>query len=188
MKVAETSLPGVLLVEPEVYRDARGHFVETFRADRYAEAGMPGPFVQDNVSFSRRGVLRGLHLQNPNAQAKLVTALEGEIFDVAVDVRVGSPHFGRWTGARLSADAGHQIYIPAGFAHGFCVLSDAARVGYKCDALYHPGSEMTVLWSDPEIGIDWPVAAPVLSKKDAAAARLADIPRARLPVYPGGGR
>ena len=183
MKVETTGLPGLLLIEPEVFRDARGYFLETFRADGYAAAGIPGPFVQDNVSFSHAGVLRGLHFQNPNGQAKLVFALEGEIFDVAVDVRAGSPSFGRWTGARLSADSGRQLYIPRGFAHGFCVLSQTARVAYKCDALYDPGSELSVMWNDPDIGIEWPLAAPVLSKKDAAAPRLADIDRARLPRF-----
>lgn len=183
MRVGKTSLPGVLLVESEVFRDARGFFLETFHADRYAAAGMPGPFVQDNVSFSGAGVLRGLHFQNPNGQAKLVFALQGEIFDVAVDVRSGSPHFGRWTAARLSGENGKQIYIPRGFAHGFCVLSETARVAYKCDAFYDPRMELSVAWNDPEIGIEWPIEAPVLSKKDTAAPRLADIDRGRLPRF-----
>ena len=139
--------------------------------------------MQDNVSFSAAGVLRGLHFQNPNGQAKLVSALQGEIFDVAVDVRAGSPHFGRWTGARLSGENGRQLYIPRGFAHGFCVLSDAARVTYKCDAFYDPAVELSIAWNDPKIAIDWPLESPVLSKKDAAAPRLADIDRGRLPVF-----
>lgn len=183
MKVTETSLPGVLLIEPDVFRDARGYFLETFRADRYAAAGIPGPFVQDNVSFSRGRVLRGLHIQNPNGQAKLVFALTGEVFDIAVDLRVGSPQFGRWTGVRLSEKDGRQLYIPKGFAHGFCVLSDEARVGYKCDAVYDQTNEFSVAWNDPDIGIAWPIESPVLSQKDAAAPRLSEIPRGKLPVF-----
>ena len=180
MKIEKTALPEVLLIEPEVFRDARGFFLETFHADRYAEAGIPGPFVQDNVSFSAAGVLRGLHFQNP---AKLVFALQGEIFDVAVDVRSGSPRFGRWTAVRLSGDNGRQLYIPRGFAHGFCVLSDTARVAYKCDAFYDPAAERSLAWNDPQIGIGWPIDSPVLSKKDAAAPRLAEIDPGRLPAF-----
>ncbi len=183
MKVNETDLPGVMLIEPDVYADARGYFLETFQAERYAAAGIPGPFVQDNISYSGPRVLRGLHFQNPNAQAKLIFAAEGEIFDVAVDVRLGSPHFGRWTGARLTAESGWQLYIPGGFAHGFCVLSASARVTYKCDPPYDQAAELPILWSDPDIGIDRPIRKPILSEKDTAAPRLRDIERARLPRY-----
>lgn len=183
MKVRTTGLPGVILIEPEIYSDARGYFLETFQAARYAAAGIAGPFVQDNISFSGPRVLRGLHLQHSKAQAKLIFAAEGEIFDVAVDVRSGSPHFGRWTGARLSAENGHQLFIPAGFAHGFCVLSEHARVAYKCDTLYDKAAELSILWNDPDIGIEWPIQSPVLSPKDAAAPRLRDIDPARLPRY-----
>jgi dTDP-4-dehydrorhamnose 3,5-epimerase len=186
MKVTETNLPGVLLIEPDVFVDDRGYFLETFHAERYAEAGIPGPFVQDNLSFSQAGVLRGLHFQNPSAQAKLVFASEGEIFDVAVDVRAGSPTFGRWFGVSLSSDNRRQMYIPEGFAHGFCVVSPRARVVYKCTDVYDPAAEVTVLWSDPEIGIDWPVESPKLSPRDAAALPLGAIDPARLPGYPGG--
>lgn len=183
MKVRKTELPGVMLIEPDIYADARGYFLETFQAERYAEAGIPSPFVQDNISYSGPRVLRGLHVQNPNGQAKLIFAAEGEIFDVAVDVRLGSPHFGRWTGARLTAESGWQLYIPAGFAHGFCVLSASARVAYKCDAPYDKAAELSILWSDPDIGVEWPIRMPILSDKDAAAPRLRDIARARLPRY-----
>jgi dTDP-4-dehydrorhamnose 3,5-epimerase len=181
MKVTETDLPGVLLVEPDVFVDDRGYFLETFRAERYARAGMAGPFHQDNLSFSQAGVLRGLHFQNPSAQAKLVFALEGEIFDVAVDVRAGSPGFGKWASARLSGDNRRQVYIPEGFAHGFCVLSPTARVMYKCTSVYDAAAEVSVLWNDPDLGIDWPLDSPTLSPKDAAAPRLRDIDPARLP-------
>ena len=183
MNIQKTAIPGVLLIEPEIYRDDRGFFLETFQAERYASAGIAGPFVQDNMSCSSANVLRGLHLQNPRGQAKLVFATEGEIFDVAVDVRIGSPHFGKWVGATLSGENGRQIYIPEGFAHGFCVLSPTARVAYKCNIPYNRASELSVLWDDPDIGIAWPVKSPRLSAKDAAAPRLRDIGRDRLPRF-----
>lgn len=175
MNVIETALPGVLLFEPKRFRDPRGFFVETFRADRYRDAGLAHPFVQDNWSHSVRGVLRGLHLQNPNAQGKLVGVVSGEIFDVAVDVRLGSPTFGKHVGVTLSAENGRQIYIPRGFAHGFQVLSEAADFIYKCDAYYSAADEVTVRWDDPAIGIKWPIAEPLLSARDAAAPLLADL-------------
>ncbi len=183
MKVERTDLPGVLLIEPRVFGDERGYFLETFQADRYRAAGIAGPFVQDNLSFSRGPVLRGLHLQYPRVQAKLVSVLAGEVFDVAVDVRPGSPHFGRWTGALLSDGNKRQLYIPAGFAHGFCVLSESALFAYKCTGVYAPEDEITVRWNDPEIGIAWPVAEPILSDKDAAAPCLREIDPDRLPPY-----
>jgi len=183
----KTALPEVLVIEPEIYADGRGYFVETYRAERYAAAGIPGPFVQDNISFSKAGVLRGLHFQNPHGQGKLVFAVEGEVFDVAVDVRVGSPNFGRWTGTALSGKTGRQLYIPQGFAHGFCVLSGEAHVAYKCTAAYDPACEMSVLWNDPDIGIAWPIKSPVVSPKDASAPRLRDIEKARLPRFGTGG-
>jgi dTDP-4-dehydrorhamnose 3,5-epimerase len=175
MKVIQTALPGVLLFEPKRFGDPRGFFVETFRADRYREAGLPYPFVQDNWSHSVRGVLRGLHLQNPNAQGKLVSVISGEIFDVAVDVRVGSRTFGKHIAVTLSADNGRQFYVPRGFAHGFQVVSDTADFVYKCDAYYSPADELIVRWDDPAIGIRWPVGAPVLSTRDATAPFLADL-------------
>lgn len=187
MKVRETPLPGVLMVEPEVFGDGRGLFFETYRAQRYAEAGIPASFVQDNVSLSERGVLRGLHLQNPNPQGKLIYVLEGEVFDVAVDVRVGSPTFARWTGTVLSGENKLQLYIPEGFAHGFCVLSETALFAYKCTDVYTPASELSIIWNDPAIGIEWPVDGPLLSPRDAAAPRLGDIDPGRLPRYAGNG-
>jgi len=181
MKVEPTSLPGVLRITPDVYADERGRFLETFRAARYAEHGIPGVFAQDSLSFSRRGVLRGLHLQWPAAQGKLVYVLEGEVFDVAVDVRPASPTFRKWDGHVLRAAEGTQLWIPPGYAHGFCVLSEGALFAYKCTAPYDPASELAILWDDPELGIEWPLASPLLSPKDAAAPRLRDIDPRRLP-------
>lgn len=182
MQVRKTDLDGVLVLVPHMHQDARGQFFESWSARRYAEHGLPTGFVQDNVSRSTRGALRGLHLQGPpREQGKLIHVLDGEVFDVAVDVRVGSPTFGRWTGERLSAANRHQIYIPPGFAHGFCALSDSALVAYKCTEYYSPEAELTLRWDDPDVGIAWPVATPVLSARDAVAPRLAQLPRERLP-------
>jgi dTDP-4-dehydrorhamnose 3,5-epimerase len=183
MKVSPTELPGVLLVEPKVFGDDRGFFMEMFHAKRYADAGIPGPFVQDNFSRSAKGILRGLHFQEPNAQGKLVQVVSGAVYDVAVDVRKGSPTFGKWVGVELSSDNRRQLWIPPGFAHGFCVLSDSADFHYKCTTLYAPESERSVLWNDPDLGIPWPVTSPLLSGKDAKAPRLKDAPV--LPVYEG---
>jgi dTDP-4-dehydrorhamnose 3,5-epimerase len=183
MKIEATELEGVLLVEPRVFEDARGWFAETWVASRYADSGIAGPFVQDNVSKSRRGTLRGLHLQNPHAQGKLVCALAGEIYDVAVDVRRGSPTFGRWVAATLSEANHRQLWIPAGFAHGFCVTSDEAIFHYKCTESYRPDAEMSVAWDDPDLAIVWPVADPILTEKDRRAPRLRDIAVERLPEY-----
>jgi len=183
MQAIPTALSEVVRIEPKVFGDARGYFFETWQRDRYAELGLPRDFVQDNVSRSQRGILRGLHLQEPHGQGKLVHVLEGEVFDVAVDVRVGSPSFGRWVGEVLSSDNHRQLYIPPGFAHGFCVTSESALLQYKCTELYHPETELSVAWNDLKLAIPWPVTEPVLSKKDAAAPRLADIPSERLPRY-----
>jgi dTDP-4-dehydrorhamnose 3,5-epimerase len=183
MRVTPTALPDVLLFEPAVFGDARGYFFETWHQSRYAQHGLPEQFVQDNVSRSQQGILRGLHLQHPYGQGKLVQVLDGEVLDVAVDVRVGSSTFGRWVSERLSADNHKQLYIPPGFAHGFCVLSESALLAYKCTELYHPETELSIAWNDPQLAIDWPVRAPVLSKKDAAAPQLSAIPRERLPQY-----
>ena len=185
MKVERTALPGVLILEPKVFGDARGFFMETWNRSRYAEAGLPGEFVQDNVSYSRHGVLRGLHYQSPRAHGKLVHVLEGEVFDVAVDVRVGSPTFGRWAGATLSAQNRRQLWIPPGFAHGFCVTGETALFCYKCTELYAPEHEGSILWNDPAIGIAWPLEHPTLSAKDAAAPPLAAVSPARLPTLTG---
>jgi dTDP-4-dehydrorhamnose 3,5-epimerase len=185
MNVVETGLPGALVVEPKVFGDERGFFMETWHEDRYEEAGLPKHFVQDNLSFSRGGVLRGLHFQNPDQQGKLVYVLQGEVYDVAVDIRVGSPTFGEWAAATLSAENKRQFYVPEGFAHGFLVTSDAALFAYKCTARYNAKAEASVLWSDPEIGIRWPTDTPVLSEKDRAAPPLGEVPAERLPRYEG---
>lgn len=183
MRVEPTALPGVLLITPDVYGDGRGCFFETWNRQRYAAAGLDAQFVQDNVSLSRRGILRGLHFQNPQGQGKLVQALQGEVFDVAVDIRRGSPTYGRWYGCTLSDQNRLQLYIPAGFAHGFCVTSEAALFAYKCTDFYNPQAEYSLKWDDPAIGIDWPVREPELSGKDAAGWLLADFPAANLPSY-----
>lgn len=172
MKVTDTALPGVKLVEPKVFGDQRGFFYESYHADRYAAAGIDETFVQDNVSFSRGAVLRGLHLQHPHGQAKLVGVLEGKIFDVAVDVRAGSETFGQWVGVELSADNKKQLFIPKGFAHGFCTLSETVLFSYKCSDYYMPENETAIAWNDPEIGIKWPQGDPVLSQKDSAGISL----------------
>lgn len=181
MKVTQTELPGVLILEPSVFGDARGFFLETWSHARYAEIGVPGPFVQDNVSYSAHGILRGLHLQHPQGQGKLVQVLRGEVFDVAVDVRVGSPTFGKWVGSTLSGDNHRQIWIPPGFAHGFAVTGPDALFAYKCTDFYNRETELGVIWNDPEIGIDWPLSDPTLSNKDAAFPRLSAIDEATLP-------
>jgi dTDP-4-dehydrorhamnose 3,5-epimerase len=183
MKVTSTILEGVVAIEPRVFGDARGYFLETWHRERYAEAGVAREFVQDNLSRSQKGILRGLHLQHPFSQGKLVQVFEGEVFDVAVDVRVGSPTFGKWVGEHLSGENKRQLWIPEGFAHGFCVLSDHALLGYKCTELYHPETELSIMWNDPTLGIAWPVTNPTLSAKDEAGQKLADIPRERLPRY-----
>lgn len=185
MKATPLSLPEVLLIEPDVFGDARGFFLETWSRERYAPLGVDVPFVQDNLSRSSRGVLRGLHLQNPYTQAKLVMVPVGEVFDVVVDVRVGSPRFGQWASAVLSAENKHQLFVPAGFAHGFCVTSDDVLFAYKCSDLYHPETELGVAWNDPGLAITWPVSAPAVSRKDGAYPMLADIPHERLPRYVG---
>ena len=185
MKFTETRLPGVILVEPVVHRDDRGFFVETYQTQRYIEHGIDVTFVQDNHSRSGHGTLRGLHLQHPNAQAKLVRVIDGSVFDVAVDVRVGSPHFGEWVGVELTAESQHQLFVPAGFAHGFVVTSERADLEYKCSALYAPDCEHVVRWDDPAIGIEWPLdGAPTLSSRDAKAQPL-DALKDVLPRYEG---
>ena len=183
MKVSPTKLRGVFVVEPDVFADQRGFFLETWSHKRYSEAGLPQTFVQDNLSRSTKGILRGLHLQHPYGQGKLVQVVAGEVFDVAVDVRVGSPTFGQWEGITLTGENHRQIYIPPGFAHGFCVLSEEALFSYKCTEAYHRETELGVIWNDPAIGIDWPIDDPILSTKDAAFPLLADIDQGRLPSW-----
>jgi dTDP-4-dehydrorhamnose 3,5-epimerase len=173
VKFLQTDLPGVMVVEPDVHRDARGFFLETFHARKYREGGIPYDFVQDNHSRSVRGTLRGLHAQRTRPQGKLVRALRGEIFDVAVDIRPGSKSFGGWTAAVLSEENFRQMFVPPGFAHGFCVLSDLAEIEYKCTDFYDRSDEIGVLWDSA--GIDWPVKEPLLSAKDAALPRLEDL-------------
>jgi dTDP-4-dehydrorhamnose 3,5-epimerase len=177
MEVVTTELPGVVLIQPRVFGDPRGFFLETYHADRYAAAGIDLPFVQDNWSRSVRGTLRGLHFQEPHPQGKLVQVVSGAVFDVAVDVRRGSPTFGRWVGFELSAENKWQLWVPPGFAHGFVVTSDVADFFYKCTGLYRPEAEQAIVWNDPDLDIRWPVADPLLSAKDAAAPRLRDAPR-----------
>jgi dTDP-4-dehydrorhamnose 3,5-epimerase len=184
VRLRATALPGVLLVEPIVHRDERGFFVEVYHSGKFAAQGLEVSFVQDNHSQSRRGTLRGLHTQTADPQGKLVRCTEGEIFDVAVDVRRGSPTFGRWFGAVLSAESFLQLWIPPDFAHGFCVISERAQVQYKCTTLYRPEADLSIAWNDPEVGIEWPVAEPILSAKDARAPSLAELAD-RLPSWRG---
>lgn len=183
MKIIATAIKEVLLVEPQLFGDRRGYFLETYQQQRYTAAGIDDVFVQDNISFSQRGILRGLHFQHPRGQAKLLQVLDGEIFDVAVDVRRGSPTFGRWVGVTLSAAEPLQLYVPRGFAHGFCVISATALFSYKCSDFYSPQHENGVRWNDPDLAIDWPVKNPVLSDRDQALPALKDIPLKRLPLY-----
>ncbi len=185
MKVSSLAIEDVKLVEPHVFGDERGFFMETYSVERYVAAGIDAPFVQDNMSRSARGTLRGLHLQHPHGQGKLVWAITGEVFDVAVDVRVGSETFGRWVGASLSSENRHQLYVPPGFAHGFCVTSESAIFAYKCTDSYHPEAEMGVAWDDPAIGIEWPIETPTLSAKDREHRLLAAIPEKELPRHGG---
>jgi dTDP-4-dehydrorhamnose 3,5-epimerase len=176
MIITPTSLPGVLRIEPRVFGDDRGFFLESWNAERFASAGLNLDFVQDNHSRSARNVLRGLHYQLQNPQGKLVRVAAGAVFDVAVDLRRDSPYFGRWTGHELTAENHHMLWIPPGFAHGFVVLSDTADFLYKCTALYDAADDHALRWNDPALGIDWPVTAPLLSARDAAAPALADAP------------
>ena len=184
MKFIPTELEGVIVVEPDVHRDARGFFLETYHAERYAAAGIAATFVQDNHSRSTYGTVRGLHGQLRRPQAKLVRVLAGEIVDVVVDVRRGAPTFKRWISVPLSSENFRQIFVPAGYAHGLCVVSDVAEIEYKCSDLYDPADELRLLWNDPEIGVRWPVEHPVLSDKDRDALPLAAL-LDRLPTYTG---
>jgi dTDP-4-dehydrorhamnose 3,5-epimerase len=175
MRFVPTDLAGVIVVEADVHRDDRGFFLETYHREKYRAGGIDVTFVQDNHSRSVRGTLRGLHAQRRKPQGKLVRVLSGEIFDVAVDIRRSAATFGRWAGVTLSAENFRQVFVPPGFAHGFCVLSEWAEIEYKCTALYDPGDEMTLLWNDPVLGIEWPVREPLLSSKDRAAPLLAEV-------------
>ncbi len=183
MDVINTSLPEVLLIKPKIFKDSRGFFLESWNSARYEEIGLPKIFLQDNISYSEHGVLRGLHFQEPNAQGKLISVLKGDIFDVAVDIRLGSPRFGKWVGLTLTADTHHQIWIPPGFAHGFLVTSPTALVSYKSSAFYSPETEGTVLWNDPALNIIWPLSNPNLAEKDMKAPPLSQIPQSKLPKF-----
>lgn len=182
MQVRKTALDGVLIIEPQVHGDSRGYFMESWHRSRYAEAGLPD-MVQSNYSRSGKGVLRGLHFQYPQPQGKLVSVLEGAIWDVAVDIRYGSPRFGQWVAAELSAQNHRQFYIPDGFAHGFCVLSEHALVHYMCSSEFNAAYDSAVAWNDPGIGVDWPVVPTSVSARDSAAPRLRDWPAEKLPPY-----
>jgi dTDP-4-dehydrorhamnose 3,5-epimerase len=175
VRVVPTAIPEILILEPDVHSDGRGFFLETYHSDRYREHGIPGPFVQDNHSRSLAGTLRGLHLQLRRPQGKLIRVIEGEILDVAVDVRRGSPTFGRWVSVALTAENFKQVYIPPGFAHGFCVVSPIAQVEYKCTDVYDPSSELGVAWNDPALAIAWPVTQPLLSNRDSHHPTLAEV-------------
>ena len=182
MKVIPTTLKDVLIVEPKVFEDSRGFFLETYHRNRYRELGIDRPFVQDNLSSSVKGTIRGLHFQVRHPQAKLVHVIAGEILDVAVDIRKDSPTFGQWTGIRLSDRNKRQVFIPEGFAHGFCVISDAVLFSYKCSDFYYPDDELGILWSDPDLAVDWPVAEPIISEKDKRLPHLSDISTDHLPT------
>ena len=180
MRVLTCDLEGLLIIEPDVHGDARGFFMETWNRRSYGEAGLGLDFVQDNLSFSRRGILRGLHFQNPKPQGKLIQVLQGEVYDVAVDIRRTSPTFGKWHGLTLSSDNKRQFYLPSGFAHGFVVVSDTALFHYKCTEFYSPKDEMAIRWDDPGLGIPWPVQQPLVSEKDSRAPALSGVPSDRL--------
>lgn len=183
MKIEQAGLPGTLLVRPSLFGDERGFFMESWNRARYAEQGLDVDFVQDNLSFSRRGILRGLHFQNPHGQGKLVQVLQGEVYDVAVDIRKGSPTFGKWIGVTLSSENRQQFYVPPGFAHGFVVTSEVALFSYKCTDLYHPEHECSIKWDDPQLKIDWPVESPELSEKDKKGLLLSELEEDKLPEY-----
>ena len=183
MNVISTALDGVVVIEPEVFADRRGFFLETYQCGRYRDAGIDVTFVQDNISRSSKDTLRGLHYQCPRGQAKLVQVLEGTIFDVSVDIRRGSPTFGKWVGIQLCAQDHRQLYIPDGFAHGFCVMSESALFMYKCSEIYLPEDEGGLKWNDPQLNIQWPVTNPVLSRRDQGLPALSDIDADRLPLF-----
>lgn len=185
VRFRETELPGVLICELKIFSDDRGFFVETFHGEKYGAGGIKGDFVQDNFSHSKQGVLRGLHYQLHHPQAKLVSAISGAIYDIAVDIRRGSPTYGKWAGTILSGENKRQLFIPVGFAHGFCVLSETADVVYKCTDFYNPEDDYGIVWDDPRFAIDWPVVNPVLSKKDAELPTIDSMPEEQLPLYEG---
>lgn len=183
MQITPTALPEVLLIEPKVFSDSRGFFYESFQTQRYSEAGLPPHFVQDNFSHSQKNTLRGLHYQLKHPQGKLVYVTRGKVLDIAVDIRVGSPTFGQWVSVILDAEKPQQFYIPPGFAHGFCVLSDEADFFYKCTDYYHPEDEQGIIWNDSDLNINWPTTHPLLSAKDQLYRSLQQMPEELLPKY-----
>ena len=183
MKLIETGIPGLVVVEPVVYGDSRGFFMETWNSDRYGACGLPDRFVQSNISRSAAGVIRGLHYQHPCAQGKLVSVLEGRVYDVAVDIRSDSPTFRQWAGVELSASNHRQLYLPEGFAHGFCVLGDSALLSYLCTTQFNAEYDAAIAWNDPDIGIEWPIEHQSLSERDRKAPRLRDVPVDCLPHF-----
>jgi len=182
MKIITTSIEGILVIEPKTFKDKRGFFMETYHRNRYIESGINTTFVQDNLSCSLKNTVRGLHFQIKHPQAKLIQVISGEIFDVAVDLRPGSTTFGKWTGIYLSDENRHQVFIPEGFAHGFCVLSESALFYYKCSDIYAPDDEGGIIWSDPDIGIEWPVENPIISEKDNRYQKLSGLTAEKLPT------
>ncbi len=183
MNVSGTTIEGVMVFEPRVFDDNRGFFMETYQKERYKQAGIDCHFVQDNLSYSVQGTLRGLHYQLHHPQAKLIQVIYGAIFDISVDIRRGSSTFGKWTGVHILGKNRRQVFVPVGFAHGFCIISNSAYVLYKCSDFYKPEDEMGILWSDPEIAIEWPISDPLLSVKDREYPCLSDVPENRLPLY-----
>jgi len=183
MKIITTSIEGILIIEPKTFKDNRGFFMETYNQKRYTASGINSAFVQDNLSYSLKNTLRGLHFQIKHPQAKLIQVISGEIFDVAVDLRSGSATFGKWTGIHLSGENKRQMYIPEGFAHGFCVLSEFALFHYKCSDFYAPEDEGGIIWFDPDIGIEWPVENPIISEKDNQFQKLFDLTAEKLPSF-----
>ena len=182
MRFSETTLPGVILAEPDVHADSRGFFLETYQEERYRAGGIPGPFVQDNHSRSSKGTIRGLHAQQNRPQGKLIRVIEGAVFDVAVDIRRGSPHFGRFFSVEITSENFLQLYVPPGFAHGFCVTSEMCQLEYKCSRYYDPSDEIVISWNDPAIAIPWPTDHPLLSDRDRSAPTLEEASE-KLPVY-----
>ena len=183
MKVEKTKFPGLFVLKPQAFGDVRGYFMELYHSEKYANAGIRATFVQDNISVSRQGCLRGLHYQFPNSQGKLIWAVQGSVFDVVVDIRRGSPTFGQWFGTEISSDNRKQLWVPPGFAHGFCVMSETVAFMYKCTDFYSPQSEYTILWNEPSLNIKWPLLSPVLSEKDKNGHLLRDIDPEKLPEY-----
>ena len=185
MNFKETKIQGVLILEPDVFKDKRGYFLETWNKERYEKNGIPYSFVQDNISFSKKGILRGLHFQYPQPQGKLIQVLSGKVIDIAADIRIGSPTYGKWHSEILSDTNHKQMFVPSGFAHGYCVMSESAIFSYKCTDFYNPATEHGIIWNDPDLNIDWQIEEPVLSPKDAKYPRLKDLSPDELPRFKG---